>query len=330
MTCFAASYLVALLVELTRPLFRLRFRTLFALGMASAGLFAQAVYLYQQIQRDAGTGALLFSWYHWLLLASWLVAAAYVTFAVSRPSTTVGVFFLPLVLALTLGAIPLRGRAPFPADAGYVYWASVHGFLLLAGTVVVTLGFASGLMFWVSSHRLKRHIPPQQGLRLPSLETLQRINRTSVLVSTGLLAAGLLTGVLLNVAKGAFPWSDPVILTSAGLIAWLAAAAVLELFVPAARQGRKVVYLTVATFVFLVVAMGVALLGPTSHAAAENPNIEIRNPKQMRSTNGRNPKPRPPSIGAVSGSVSSIRISDFKFVSDFDIRISDFLRRRPP
>jgi hypothetical protein len=47
------------------------------------------------------------------------------------------------------------------------------------------------------------------------------------------------------------------------------------------------------------------------HRAAQIPNIEIRNKSEARSTNRRR--------GVL------LRASDFEFVSDFDIRISDFM-----
>ena len=68
-------------------------------------------------------------------------------------------------------------------------------------------------------------------------------------------------------------------LSLAAMLLWLIAAEVFRLVYPAARRGRKVAYLTLASFVFLVVAVGAfALLDnvhsmksadhPTTHPAA--------------------------------------------------------------
>jgi hypothetical protein len=51
------------------------------------------------------------------------------------------------------------------------------------------------------------------------------------------------------------PWTDPVVLSLAAMLVWLIAAEIFRLVYPAARRGRKVAYLTLASFVFLVIAL---------------------------------------------------------------------------
>jgi hypothetical protein len=83
-----------------------------------------------------------------------------------------------------------------------------------------------------------------------------------------MVGIGFLAGIILNTVgsqPGAIPWSDPVIWTSALMFAWLAAAAVFNALYRPARRGRKVAYLTVASFVFLVVALAVFFLVDTQH-----------------------------------------------------------------
>jgi hypothetical protein len=46
---------------------------------------------------------------------------------------------------------------------------------------------------------------------------------------------------------------------------WLLAAALFNVFYKPARQGRKVAYLTVVSFVFLAIALGVLLLVHNEH-----------------------------------------------------------------
>jgi ABC-type uncharacterized transport system permease subunit len=146
----------------------------------------------------------------------------------------------------------------------------MHGFALMTGTAAVVLGFASGVMYLIQAYRLKHKLPPRPGFRLPSLEWLQQANRESLLVSTSLLAVGLVCGVILN-AAGRTPagprvaWTDPVVLSSALLFAWLTAVVLFESFYRPARQGKKVAYLTVASFLFLGLAIFFVLFG--EHAA---------------------------------------------------------------
>jgi hypothetical protein len=274
--CFAASYTVTLILEVTRLFYRASLRMIAAMGFAAAGLVAHTLYLVS-VARDAVGSARempLSSWHHWCLLAAWVLVASYLAMALARPRNALGLFFLPPVLLLIAVAWWFPSlQEPFPRDQAYNYWSIVHGVSLLLGTVVVMLGFVAGVMYLVQSYRLKHKLAPRQGLRLPSLEWLQRMNEDSFVLSSVLLAAGLVSGVVLNLIRhaketGALPWNDPVVWTSAVLFLWLAAASVFNFVYKPARQGRKVAYLTVASFLFLGFALGVVLFGTTEHASS--------------------------------------------------------------
>ena len=71
-TCFAASYLVAWLLELSRLFFRSGVRGAIMVGFAVAGFFAQTMYLgYRAMQ---STTLPLSSSFDWYLLAAWMLA----------------------------------------------------------------------------------------------------------------------------------------------------------------------------------------------------------------------------------------------------------------
>jgi ABC-type uncharacterized transport system permease subunit len=280
--CFAASYATALGLEVARVFFRAPVRVVFAVGFAAAGLVAHTIYLVNEA-RHASPAAGEFplsSWRHWCLLAAWVLVVFYLALTVKRSARTLGLFTLPLVFLLIGVAWWFPELAePFPRDAAYHHWSIVHGVSLLLGTVVVMLGFVAGLMYLVQSYRLKQKTPPRRGIQLPSLEWLQRMNEDSFILSTCLLAAGLISGVVLNLirqsaAGPSLPWSDPVVWSSGLLFAWLAASSIFNFVYKPARQGQKVAYLTVASFVFLGLALGVVLFSPTSHASPREAAIQ--------------------------------------------------------
>jgi hypothetical protein len=145
--------------------------------------------------------------------------------------------------------------------------------MLLAGTVAVSLGFVAGVMYLVQSWRLKHHVSPQAGLKLPSLEWLQSVNKASLIYSSCCIALGLVAGIILNTIKArgqgpALPWNDSVVITSAILLVWLLAATAFEWLYKPAQQGRKVAYLTVASFIVLVVVVAMLVAGGSRHAQA--------------------------------------------------------------
>ena len=268
--CFAASYTVALLLEVSRLFFRAPVRQIVSAGFTLAGLVAHTVYIVLRANPDPQRPPPLSSWFDWLLLLSAGVALVYLVSTVRRPQTALGLFLLPLVLALIGVAAQFREAAPFPRSQAVRVWGMVHGVALLAGSVVVMLGFAAGLMYLLQSYRLKHKLPPRAGFKLPSLEWLQSANRLTLRVSSGLLAAGLLAGVVLNLVdrQAGMPWTDPVIWTSGILFAWLVTVVLFEQWYKPAQQGRKVAYLTLASFLFLVLVLGMVLWGPSQHAAA--------------------------------------------------------------
>ncbi len=280
-TCFAASYAVALALELARLIVRAQIRTALMVGFVVAGLGAHAIYLCIQIRNDLPRGVPLASWYQWCLMAAWVLAAIYLIVSLRRPRAAVGLFMLPMVLGMVGLAYLLRGVAPFSENRALTVWIAIHGLALLIGTVVVLLGFVAGMMYLVQTYRLKQKRIPRQGFELPNLEWLQKMNERSLVISSCLLAIGLLSGIVLNLNRQlrldnvpSVPWTDPVVWSSGILLLWLIAALLFNRLYRPARSGRKVAYLTVASFIFLGLALAMALMAqhasPQSGAASES------------------------------------------------------------
>ena len=268
LVCFTASYSVALVLEATRLFFRSSVRGALLLGFAAAGLIAHTLYL---VTRALHTQApAVYGWYDWFLLAAWILAATYLYLTIYHRRQPIGLFLLPLILGMILVAYWFRGDSTFAASRRMLGW--VHGLSLLVGTVVVVVGFVAGLMYLIQAARLKQKRPAGGRLNLPSLEWSQQVNSRSMIISTILLGVGVLTGLTMNAldrAAGgtvaAVPWTDPVVWSSGLLLLWLIAASLFGAVYRPARQGRKVAYLTVASMIFLLMALGVVLLAPSQH-----------------------------------------------------------------
>lgn len=270
--CFATSYAVALTMELSRLLFRSGIRGAIMLGFAAAGLLAHTAFL---CNRAVGAqGPPLSSEQDWYLVAAWVLAAVYLCLVYYYPRTPFGLFLLPLVLGLVATAAVFADPEPFARGPASQVWGAIHAISILLATVAVLMGFVAGLMYLAQARRLKHKRPPLGGLRLPSLEWLQRASSRAIVVSVMMLAVGVMSGaILVRISDGSqdsrLRWSDPVVWSTAVMLAWLLIALLVVALYKPVRQGRKVAYLTVLSFIVLVIALGVQLMLSTQHGARD-------------------------------------------------------------
>lgn len=279
--CFAASYAIVLAMEVSRLLFRSAIRGAVMIAWALAGLFAHTVFLYYRAVNT--TGVPLSSWQDWYLVAAWALMTVYLYLLFFHPRTSIGLFILPIVLGLIATAAFAAGSTPFSREPASKVWGAIHGTALAAAVVAMLVGFASGVMYLWQTRRLKLKRPIGQGLSLPSLEWLQRTNHRAIIIALIMLGIGVLGGMILNSInhrplKDHLPWNDPLVLITIALFLWLLAAVVLGQVYKPARQGRKVVYLTLISFVFLAAVLAGGLFLNTQHGGItihDGPTINV-------------------------------------------------------
>jgi ABC-type uncharacterized transport system permease subunit len=326
--CFASSYAIALALELSRLFFRSAIRGMLLLIFAGVGLVLHTAFLYYRAMHTAGIP--LSSNQDWYLLAAWVVVVIYLYLLCFRPRTPSGLLLLPLVLGL-IGTASLLAPHPFTREPASKVWGVIHGVSLLLATVSVLLGFAAGATYLGQVWRLKHNRPALRGLRLPSLEWLQKANRHAILVAALMFGVGIISGVILNAIRGAgpagrLPVSDPVVASAIAVFVWLLAALVLGHLHRGARHGRRVAYLTVASFVVLVIALAVGLLLNTQHGGrSEGGGRKVEGGRQMVEGGG-----------LANGAALGIQYSPFPLLPSplllppSDFRISPPASRLPP
>ncbi len=255
--CFAASYSVALLLELSRLFFRSGIRGVLLISFAFAGLLAQTLFVVARLSQESSGNTL-----DWYLLVAWVLAAIYLYLLFYHPRVPLGIFLLPLILALIALAEYLPQESGYPM--GKSAWGMVHGFSLLLGIVVIFFGFIGGLVYLIQSRRLQNKQVTVR-FRLPSLEWTEKITARCIVVAAILLATGVLSGIALNARGGEVPWSDPVVWSSGLLLLWLAAAMIFNAVYRPSRQGRKIAYLTLVSALFLLLVLAVTRFVPSAH-----------------------------------------------------------------
>lgn len=284
--CFAASYLVALVCEASRPLFRSGVRGATLLAFAAAGFVAHTLFLGWRAATEPAVP--LSSAFDWYLLAAWVLAGGYVWLMLANPRTQVGLFLLPVVLGL-IGAAELSSRAPFPQSPATQVWGAVHGSFNLAASVAVAGGAVAGLMWLIQAARLAGKRAPAQGLRLPSLELLAATVSRAAHVAAWTAAAGFFSGLVLNAVNRrrglleTVPWDDPVVLRMGALVAWLVVAAGLGRALVTRPDGaRRAAWLSLVSFVVLTASILWGVLGPTRHGVPPVPTPSASSTTQLQ------------------------------------------------
>lgn len=255
--CFAASYGLAMgleLFQLFRPGKAARWLCTLA---ASAGLLAHTLFLL--VQRPP-----LATQFGSLLFLAWILAVFYLYGSIHHRHQAWGVFALPLVLGLViLAAVFAPQGAPLERMSldWTRFWGILHGSLLLLAAVGVCVGFLASVMYLVQARRLKAKTPPGHGLRLLSLERLEDMNRRAIILAFPLLTAGVLVGAALMAQERETiqGWSDPKVLGA--VVLWLVFVLVLYLRYGLHLRGRRLAFLTILAFALLLIT----LASPSHH-----------------------------------------------------------------
>lgn len=261
-TCFAASYSISLLTELARAFWPYRWMRWIATGAAFAGIFAQTLYLAHRTV--LGSGLPISTQFESLISVSWLISLVYLYLILRDRRIAAGLFILPMSLGLVLFAATVSERGFRTPDPQFRIIAIAHGMMLLLGTVMVVWALVIALMYLVKVRQLKSG-RAVAGVRLPSLERLDRVNTLAVWMAWAFLTIGFALGLALQSTSLALRWYDLKVLTTwAG---WLLFTVLAHYRYHPEYRGRKVAILTViACMVVLLSVLGDPLFG-TGHQA---------------------------------------------------------------
>ena len=207
------------------------------------------------------SGIWLSNWTAWCYAAAWLLAVAYLWFSIRKSRSVVGLFVMPTVLLLVLVGIAMGDQNSFTVSEAKTGWNWVHGLSLMFATASVGLGFMFGAIYLVQANRLEQKKVQSDRFRLPSLEWLHRCGERSLIASTILMGLGFVSGITINMLRRnelegpLIAWSSPEIWLLAVLFIWLLVVVVINFFYKPAQQGRKVAYLMVSSFLFLLLEL---------------------------------------------------------------------------
>ena len=278
-TCFLFAYALVFALELGRwvglsPRGKFWLMKLLVL-MTAIGLLTHSLYLLDRIFLSVATDPtrqFALSWHDWGIFTAWALAIAYGTLLLRRSESWIGLFVLPLLLALIGGAIAIPNE-PINQASSAVLWRMVHGISMVLGTMLVSLGFAMAVMYLIQEWRLKAKRAFTGLLRLPSLEYLQIFGSTCLQCSAAAIGFGVVSGVIMNLVQdGQVNWSDRGIVFSGGLFLWLAVATGIQWYF--AKRGRGHITAWMNILSFFVVGIALYLVVSAPHGSKEVGNKE--------------------------------------------------------
>jgi len=190
----------------------------------------------------------------------WVLALAYLYTELTTDERAMGVFILPLLVALqTIPALRPSGNAESAVLHGPLF--SVHVLSLLFAYASFALACVIGITYMLLFKEIKAKHLGFFYARLPSLQVLDRMNHVTIVIGWIFLTVGLIVGVVwteqarayasLTPQLQAMSLEDPKILGA--LVCWVVYS--FELF--AARLigwgGRKTAYLSLIGFTIVLI-----------------------------------------------------------------------------
>ena len=208
------------------------------------GWLAQTALLVVQAERSDG-----FPWATFagsLNLFVWLVVSAYLIWGCRPRFRLLGLAVMPPVALLFVVARLGGGTASEVGSRYPNFFLVLHVGLVLAAFAGFTLAAAlAGLYLW-EERRLKRRAADILRLRLPPLQSLERLTQRAIVVSLPLLTLGLAAGIVRLRQQGGS--TDP--LEWLTLATWLLYGG----FLVARPSGRRAAYLAIGGFALVVVS----------------------------------------------------------------------------
>lgn len=277
--CFLSSYALAAVFAVLRLRGLSRLNRVLTLSASTAGFAAHTAYLWVR-GRNAELPPLLASTHDWVLVLAWVALLFYLSISLLDRELPLGVFVLPIVLALVvasqfLSVEPNRliSESELVAAASS-RWILLHTSLLVFGIVGVIGSLILALMYLIQHRRLKHKQGMAAGVQLPSLSRLACWNRWAVIVAVPTLTLGMAAGVLLGMASeranASVEFADPIVIGSG--IGWLVMVSFFGWLLGTKRPAAKqVALLTVWACSFLLLTIvGLSVLTGGGHQLVQS------------------------------------------------------------
>lgn len=131
-----------------------------------------------------------------LSLFGWMLGVSYLALLFWHRERAIGPFLIPFVIVFSAAGllVPARAAVPNPDTHGPIF--AVHVTFAMLGYAAFTFSFVLSILYLIQNRQIRRG---QIGLlfsRLPPLEVIGRMNRTSVSIGVTALSTSVLFGLI--------------------------------------------------------------------------------------------------------------------------------------
>ncbi len=129
-------------------------------------------------------------------LFGWMLGISYLALLFRHRERSIGPFLIPFVVLFSAAGLLIPDRVPVPSEETRGSLFALHVTFAMFGYAAFTLSFVLSILYLIQNRQIRRGRTGLLFRRLPPLEVIGRMNRTSVSIGWTVLAASIVFGLL--------------------------------------------------------------------------------------------------------------------------------------
>jgi ABC-type uncharacterized transport system permease subunit len=129
-------------------------------------------------------------------LFGWMLGIAFLVLLLRHRERSIGPFLIPFIVLTTAVGLLLPDSTAAPAEGTRGSLFALHVTLAILAYAAFTFSFVLSLLYLIQNRQLRRRTTGILFARLPALEVISRMNRTSVSIGLTALSASLIIGLV--------------------------------------------------------------------------------------------------------------------------------------
>jgi HemX protein len=186
-----------------------------------------------------------------VIFALWAAVLFYLLIGPAYRVSFLGAFTSPLVFLIGIGSMLALPDNPVAPTEKHNPWVEFHAAIAIVAYGAFALACVVGAMYLLQERQLKTRRLTSAFLQLPSIDQLDKINVRLVIMGFVMMTAGMVGGMisyrLVGHARGFKVFMAVAV--------WLVYAGFLALHYIGAWRGRRIAWLSVVSFVLVLVAL---------------------------------------------------------------------------